>query len=250
MLSASDMKLVQQLDRHKAVIMTSDSDAYPAYPHGDRRKRPVCWVSQDSFKTLSSFGGIKQNESGYGLVSSFARRCRAGGDFASQHRNIEEREVYLSSGVRRSAKINRALSPLDRLYRRRDKTGTSLLNEAEYEAGQRFAQDYAMAHYDHIPTQNYMSAGADSAKTYTGRVDHIDCQIDARKRLEKAKAIIGPGLEKAVIAICCFEKSLEQVERAEKWAASSGLTILKMGLSALADHYGTRAGPVRGKIKI
>jgi len=174
-------------------------------------------------------------------VSSFARRYRAGGDFASQHRNIEEREVYLSSGVRRSAKINRALSPLDRLYRRRDKTGASLLNEAEYEAGQRFAQDYAMAHYDHIPTQNYMSAGADSAKTYTGRVDHIDRQIDVRKRLENAKAII---------AICCFEKSLEQVERAEKWAASSGLTILKMGLSALADHYGTRAGPVRGKIKI
>ena len=247
MLSASDMKLVQHLDRHKAVIMKSDSDAYPAYPRGDRRKRPVCWVSQESFKALSSFGGIKQNESGYRLVSSFARRCRAGGDFASQHRNIEEREVYLNSGFRRSAKINRALSPLDRLYQRRDKTGASLLSEAQYEAGQRFAQDYALAHYDHISTQNYMRAGAD--KTYSGNVDHIDRQIDARKRLEKAKAIIGPGLGVAVIAICCFEKSLHEVERAEKWAASSGLTILKMGLNALTDYYGTRSGPITDKIK-
>ena len=59
MLSSSDMKLAQQLNQHKAVIMKSGGDAYPAYPFGDRRKRPICWVSQDSFKALSSFGGIE-----------------------------------------------------------------------------------------------------------------------------------------------------------------------------------------------
>ena len=245
MLSAADIKLVQQLDRHKAVIMKSDSDAHPAYPRGDRRKRPVCWVSQESFKALSSFGGIKEDAIGYGLVGSFARRCRAGGDFAAQHRDIKEQAVYLSSGVKRSAKFNRSLSTLDRLYQRRDKRGDTWLSEAEYEAGRRFAKDYALAHYDHITTQNYMSAGADKTRVHTGNIDYLDSAIDARKRLERAKTLMGPGVAKAVIAICCFEKSLEEVERVQSWAASSGLTILKIGLGALVDHYGTRAGPKR-----
>jgi len=60
MLSSSDMKLAQQLNHHKAVIMKSGGDAYPAYPFGDRRKRPICWVSQDSFKALSSFGRYRE----------------------------------------------------------------------------------------------------------------------------------------------------------------------------------------------
>jgi len=242
MLSADDMRLAQHLDKHKAIIMTSEADAYPAYPRGDRRKRPVCWVSQDSFKALSSFGGIKQGRSGYALVDSFARRCRAGGDFAGQHRTIKERELYLDSGVKRKARINRSLSALDRLHQRRNKTGASLLSDAEYEAGRQFAQDYTMAHYDHISTQNYMSAGVNKTGHYSSHEDHLDRRIDARKRFERAKAIIGPGLEKAVIAVCCHEKSLDQVERAEKWAASSGLTVLKLGLSALIDYYGTRPG--------
>ena len=112
MLSSSDMKLAQHLNHHKAVIMKSGGDAYPAYPFGDRRKRSVCWVSQDSFKALSSFGGIEKSSFGYGLVKSFARRCEAGGDFAGQHRTIKERDVYLESGAKRKARINRALSAL------------------------------------------------------------------------------------------------------------------------------------------
>ena len=88
MLTAADLKLAQYLDQHHGVIMKTGTDAYPAYAKGDRRKRPICWVSQDSFKALSSFGGIQEQANGFGLVNSFARRCRAGGDFARQHRNI------------------------------------------------------------------------------------------------------------------------------------------------------------------
>lgn len=242
MLSSSDMKLAQHLNHHKAIIMKSGGDAYPAYPFGDRRKRPVCWVSQDSFKALSSFGGIEKSSFGYGLVKSFARRCEAGGDFAGQHRTIKERDVYLESGIKRKARINRALSVLDRLYQRRDKSGATLLSDAEYEAGRHFAKDYALAHYDYIKTQNYVSAGVDGTRNPDGNTDYLDRRIDARARLEKANAAIGPGLQKAVIAVCCLDKSLDTVERTEHWAASSGLTVLKLGLQALADHYGTRAG--------
>jgi len=242
MLSSSDIKLARQLAQHDAIIIKSEGDAHPAYPRGDRRKRPVCWVSEDSFKALSSFGGIKQGPSGYGLVKSFARRAQQGGGITGQHRNLIERDVYVRSGVRRPAKFNRALSALDRLYQRKDKTGESWLCAGQYEAGRRFAQDYARAHYDHITTQNYMSAGGSGAGNASGYADYLDRRIDARKSLERAIAAIGPGLEKAVIAVCCLDISLDEVERAEKWAASSGLTVLKLGLSVLADHYGTRPG--------
>ncbi len=202
--------------------------------------------SVGSVKTASKLcrvlAGIEKSSFGYGLVKSFARRCEAGGDFAGQHRTIKERDVYLESGAKRKARFNRALSALDRLYQRCDKSGATLLSDAEYEAGRHFAKDYALAHYDYIKTQNYVSAGVDGTRSSDGNTDYLDRRIDARARLEKAKAAIGPGLQKAVIAVCCLDKSLDTVERTEHWAASSGLTVLKLGLQALADYYGTRAG--------
>ena len=60
MLSLSDTQLAKRLVQHKAVIITSSSDAYPAYPNGDRRRRPVCWVGRDSFQALTSFGSLEQ----------------------------------------------------------------------------------------------------------------------------------------------------------------------------------------------
>ena len=242
MLSLSDTQLAKRLVQHKAVIIKSDADAYPAYPNGDRRKRPVCWVGRDSFKVLTSFGGLEPKNDGYVIVKSFTKRCEAGGSFAAQHRDVEERDIYIQSGVKRPVRINASLSALDRLYRRRDRQGQPLLSGAEYEAGQHYARDYALAGYNSIGTQNYMSAGSDKTHYSGGNIEALDRSIDARRRLERADAIVGVGLKKALIAVCCMDISLDEVERAENWATSSGLTILKMGLAALAAHYGTNAG--------
>lgn len=242
MLLLSDNHLAQRLAEHQALIIKSSSDAFPAYPRGDRRKRPICWVSQDSFKALSSFGILERQEKGYSIVSSFSKRCQAHENFANQHRDIEERDLFLPSGVKRPARINGSLSALDRLYRRRDRDGLTLLSSAEYEAGRRYAKDYALAGYANISTQNYLSAGEDKTHYADRNSEFLNRRIDARRRLETADKIIGRSLIKALIAVCCMDKSLSEVERAEKWAASSGLTILKMGLSALVDHYGTLAG--------
>ena len=242
MLSLSDTQLAKRLIQHKALIIKSDADAFPAYPNGDRRKRPVCWVDRESFKILTSFGGLERKNSGYAIVKSFARRCEAGGNFTAQHRIAEERDIFIPSGVKRSVRINSALSALDRLYRRRDREGLPLLSCAEYEAGQHYARDYALAGYDSIATQNYMSAGSDKGSYSSGNMGALDRSIDARRRLERADAVVGTGLKKALIAVCCMDMSLDEVERAEKWATSSGLTILKIGLSTLVDHYGTQAG--------
>ena len=109
MLSLSDTQLAKRLVQHKALIVKSDADAFPAYPNGDRRKRPVCWVDRESFKVLTSFGGLERKNSGYVIVKSFARRCEAGSNFTAQHRQIEERDIFIQSSVKRPVRINSAL---------------------------------------------------------------------------------------------------------------------------------------------
>lgn len=216
--------------------------AYPAYAQGDRRKRPLRWVSRESFQNLTSFGGLQSAENGFRVSESFARRLKSGDSHARQHRTLEDREIYIEAGVKRTASFNSSLTAFDRLCRRAHHNGQPLLSAAEQEAGYRLIRDHERAGHGHIVTQNYMSAGADKTG-YGGAVeDGYVARIDAGKRLASAKAAMGEGLDKAVLAVCCHDQRLEQIERTEKWAAGSGLTLLKMGLNRLIKHYGSAAG--------
>jgi len=245
MLNRDDTALVRRLCQSEAVIIPKGKvDAHPAYANGDRRRRPAFWVTQDSFARLQSMGGLASKGPGFIIAKSLARRLGkpSTNPHADQHRDIEEREIYIESGVRRAARFNRALSALDRLARRTDRAGQPLLSKADYEAGRRFARDYALTGYDRVATQNYMSAGEDKTGWSGGEEDRLHARIDARKRLKTARDAMGAGLDTAVIAVCCLDQSLTQVERAENWAAASGLTILKLGLGRLVQLYGTEAG--------
>jgi len=159
-----------------------------------------------------------------------------------QHRDMEEREIYIESGVKRPVRINAGMSAFERLCRRKDNRGEGLLTAAQQEAGHRLIRDYALAGHGHIATQNYMSAGEDKTAYSGGAEDAHIRRLDSAKRLENAKAAMGEGLDKVVLAICCHDQRLEHIERAEKWAIGSGLTLLKMGLTLLVKHYGTQAG--------
>ena len=242
MLSVADRHLAQTLAAHDAVIIREQrADAYPAYAKGDRRKRPLRWVSDESFRCLTSFGGLQSDGLGFCVKDSFAKRLAAQ-NHAGQHRDIEERELYLESGVKRPVQMNRAISAFERICAGKDSGGHPLLSKAAQEAGRRFVKDYEMSGHGHIATQNYESAGADKTG-YTGAAEdaHIR-RIDAGNRFSEAKAAMGEGLDKAVMAVCCHDHRLEQIERAESWASGSGLTLLKMGLMRLVNHYGTAPG--------
>lgn len=243
MLSLPDRQLAENLAQKSAVIIKSaQGDAYPAYANGDRRKRPLRWVSRESFQQLTSFGGLQSTEEGYRVSESFARRLKSGGTHAGQHRNMEERELYIPGGVKRPVRRNIGMSAFERLCGRMDIDGKPLLSAAEQEAGKMLAQDFANAGYAHVSTQNYQSAGEDRRAYNGAEEDNHIRRIDAGKRLSSAKAAMGDGLDKAVLAVCCHDQRLEQIERSEKWAAGSGLTLLKLGLSRLAKYYGTQAG--------
>jgi len=90
------------------------------------------------------------------------------------------KDIYNPDGVMRPARVNRSLSAMDRLYKRRDKNGQTLLSDAEYEAGQRYARDYALAGYDVLATQNYMRAGADKSAYFGHKEDEIHGRMDAQ----------------------------------------------------------------------
>jgi hypothetical protein len=128
------------------------------------------------------------------------------------------------------------------LARKRGRDGRLILTAAQVEAGRRLALDYAQAGAGHLSTQKYDAAGIDGGRKTDAQETQILSRITAKTRLTAARAALGDGLERAVIAVCCHEESLESVERAERWVKSSGLSILKIGLQRLVKLYGTEAG--------
>jgi len=67
-------------------------------------------------------------------------------------------------------------------------------------------------------------------------------RITASTRLRTAREILGPDLAPALIALCCRQENLDEIERVENWAAGSGKQIIKLGLARLVGLYGTEVG--------
>lgn len=248
MLSYEHTQILRRLLHHKACIsVTSGCDAFPAHPFADRRKRPVFWVPVADMQALKAAGAIELGATGYVVVESVKRRLKNGknGSVKGQHYALEDRDLYVKGGVKRPTRVNTRLSALDRLAHRTDMDGRPLLETAMVEAGKRLARDYHASGHGLTTTQCYDGAGVNSGSSVSTIEDQFIRSADAKQRLQKAREALGSGLDIAVIAVCCLDQSLDGVERSERWANGSGLTLLKMGLSRLVTHYGTRAGQDR-----
>jgi len=235
-------QLLDRLISEAAVIYPGEfSDLYAAYPHGDRRRRPVCWLNDIQFKSLRADGVINLKSGGYHIAYSFIRRQKSALQdkaHAAQHRDFVDRDIYTPDRVKRQARFNTNSSPLRRLARIKDGAGQPLLTTAEIEAGERFASDYHFSALGTLATQNYMSTG--SGTTYSGDQDTLSVQkLDARNRVMSVIGELGGGLDRAVIAVCVNELTLERLEQTENWVKKSGRTILKLGLQRLVKFYGT-----------
>ncbi len=243
---SAEKKILQLLIDKDAVIYRGEfSDLYAAYPRGDRRRRAVCWLNETQFRGLLAQGIIEARSGGYHLAYSFLRRQKekvTGKAHAAQHRDYVERDIFIPGGVKRKAVFNANTSPLRRLARLKDKTGEPVLSTAEIEAGERFASDYNFCNLGQISTQNYMHAGSAKGAKHTTAASHIEdisiSRLDAKKRVMRILNDLG-GLDRAVIGVCVNELSLENLEHTEKWARTSGRTILKLGLQRLVKFYGT-----------
>jgi len=139
---------------------------------------------------------------------------------------------------RSRAVVNEAESPLGWLRRRRGANGAPLLNDRQVQAGERLRADFELAGLGPRVTRSYdapaMSKGARPAPDLP---DPTETQLDARRRVERARAALGPGLSDIALRVCCFLEGLEAAERALGWPVRSGKLVLGLALDRLADHY-------------
>jgi Domain of unknown function (DUF6456) len=132
-------------------------------------------------------------------------------------------------------------TPLQWLRRRKDKSGRQLLTDAQFQAGEKLAQDYWHAQLQPRVTANW-SALAPSERTRRSApgagVEMRDAVVAARRRVNRALEAAGPELAGILVDVCCHETGLEAAEKSAGWPCRSGKVVLDIGLTALARHYG------------
>lgn len=241
-MNVEDEKLLKTLVAHRATIPTAGfRGTYAAYPRGNIRRKPVCWIEQATLDRLVNDQvlekkGARIQVSG-NVIHLFQNQPKRITHQTRADQSTEHRDIYTPDGVVRSARLRR--STLEQIARKRMPSGANFLSKAQVQAGENFARDYTRAGLGHISTQNYdwMPGGDHSSAEHA-----LISRLDRRRRVGDAIACLGPGLERAAISICCEDWTMDQLERAEKWTKGSGAMILKLALDRLVKFYGTEPG--------
>jgi hypothetical protein len=129
-------------------------------------------------------------------------------------------------------------SPLEWLYRRRDRQGQRLIGPAAFAAGERLRQDFTFGQLLPRTTTNGEITGGRDRHAGGRPGDLSDGAMAARQRLKRALEAVGPELHGVLLDVCCFLKGLEEVEHERHWPSRSAKIVLSLGLEALARHYG------------
>lgn len=163
----------------------------------------------------------------------------AGDRFQRQHRALAQRGLADGRGRRIAVTVNLKESPLAWLHYRRGKGGVPLVDAVQLEAGERLRADYAFASIRPDMAQvRWGEPKTDGGPK--GMRDLSDETLDARARVERALAAVGPELSGVLVDVCCFLKGLELVERERRWPARSAKLVLTLALDRLARHYRLR----------
>ncbi len=166
------------------------------------------------------------------------------GAFRARHLDVGRRRIVSEFG-RTSVTVDESESPLAWLARRRGRDGRSLIETHQLQAGERLRTDFTCAHLMPRTTSN-LESPVQSGRHAGGRASNFtDTTIAARRRVHAALDAAGPEFAGLLLDICCFLKSLADVERERIWPARSAKVVLQLGLERLARHYGY-AGEARG----
>lgn len=170
-------------------------------------------------------------------VEGKARRLRLTG----AERPLATATVMVDGEVQQVA-LDERESPLLWLHRRPGKDGRPQISAAEFAAGERFRADLTLAQMLPRITVNW-DAGLAAGTHAPGRgpAEASDSSLAARQRVRHACKRLGPELSGLAIDVCGFLKGLDQVECERRWPARSAKVVLRLALSALAEHYGFAA---------
>lgn len=173
---------------------------------------------------------LVRDPSGTGVLVS-----RLGKDRGTPER-AQHAEVIIEGDKEPHAKA--ISSPLDRYHRRRELHKDPDRNDILWAAGDRLRGDFYLAGLSPKVT-------ADLTSLNYGRGEMSDNQVAARQRYRAACVSLDMELWACVRTVCCEERP------AAEWAAGrgrrgrqaeiAGMTVLQLGLEALARHYGLDA---------
>src|SRR5262249_1756731 len=98
-------------------------------------------------------------------------------------------------------------------------------------------------------TSNWSASVADTRRGGSP-ASFTEAVIGARQRVRQALDAAGPEFAGLLVDVCCFLKSLTDVERERSWPPRSAKVVLQLGLDRLVRHYGLQAEAHGGKAKV
>ena len=158
--------------------------------------------------------------------------------FRGQHLELAQRQIAAEFG-RANVTVDEAESPLAWLARRRGRNGRALIEPHQFQAGERLRGDFTRAHMMPRTTSNWSSPISSGRRGGGERASVItETTIAARQRVHQALDAVGPEFGGLLLDVCCFLKSLDDIEGERAWPARSAKVVLQLALERLARYYG------------
>ena len=180
-------------------------------------------------------------------MRQWLRRLAAEGvDAFRQQHQIRVTVEHDVGGVRRQVTSNEGESPLGWLRSRKDRNGNPLIDEAQFEAGERLRADYWFAHMSPRVTANWSALAPAERGRRGAPTDPAvlrDEVLAAKERVMRALMAVGTEISGVLVDICCELKGLEEAEKENGWPQRAGKVVLQIALTRLAKHYGLIADP-------
>lgn len=244
-VSPVTLVLLARLARRGAFAVVEEGpDEHPAVALFELRQTDrtrIGLLAWSAFSAARDAGLIMRGDGDFGWRLSATgravlRRARARTTQERATRAVEAEEATSPSSPQR----NDAESPLAWLHHRLDKDGKPLIDQVQFDAGERLRADLFFAQMTPRVTSSWsdipQSAGPRVAPG-TG-LDMSDRLVAARQRVASAISAVGPDLAGILIDVCAHLQGLEAIERREKWPQRSAKLVLQKALNALARHYG------------
>ncbi|GAA0591654.1 DUF6456 domain-containing protein [Paenochrobactrum glaciei] len=213
----------------------------PAKPEQGAKQSMMILNSSNGALSVSEECLVRLAREGYLLVDKKQQLTlsQQGVDYIKLQKNKNIADICLhNTGKAKVIKVNLAESPLAVLYRMKTSSGQSFLTESEFNAGERLRSDFTRGSMMPRITANWeANVNSHSRGALHGSVELSDGALSARLRVEKALDAVGPELSGALVDICCFLKTVSQVEAERLWPARSAKMMIKTGLSMLHRHY-------------
>ena len=157
--------------------------------------------------------------------------------FAAAHRLPGRRHVTID-GLRCEVATNEAETPLGWLRRRKGPDGKPLIDQMQFEAGERLRRDFTIGQLMPRLTTDWSAVGGRQRKRRPPRdpAAITDQALAARHRVAAALAAAGPGLSDLLISVCCLLDGMEAAERRFGWPRRAGKVVLAIALDRLVAH--------------